>query len=675
MFRSLKSKFVVPTFILFVCFNMVLLIFAYHSFYHMLIKDSVGGLMNFVDAKQQGVIRFLDQNMKLADQLASLVGKLPQNELSEYFQKIVQSDVFDIDNHPFKDEINSGKRKIPTFKVYQAIDYVKDGKIAISSDKNRIGKTWQRDIDLSLGYADPYLEDGKPFFTFAASVKEGGIVYVHADAMMLTNIINGEIGNLAGKMGAFYLAGVGKSLDYYVVNKKNVMITESRVLPGAFLKQLGSPFPWDRTLNGGEGVYQTNAGVTTGAHEAMGFYQGADGKAKLGASMPFYDSKWTIVVEQDVSEILAPLRHMRNVWGFVSAIALIVLGCALYFYVSIMLRPLYRLKERMQEEKNLAKRVPITTNDELGDLTRWFNAFMEKIQKIIKDIATGTETLSASSARLSAIARTMASGAEQTSDKANLVASASEEMNANMATVASAGEQASANVTMVATSAEEMSVTINEIAQKAEKARSITREAVSTTEGVSDRMGGLGQAAQEISKVTETITEISEQTNLLALNATIEAARAGEAGKGFAVVANEIKELARQTAQATGEIKNRIQRIQDSTKAAIGDIGKIPRVINEVNEIVAIIATAVEEQSATTKQIAANVSQASHGIQEVTQHVAQSSSVVGEMTRDIAQVNHAANEMANNSSQVNMNAEELSDLAKQLKEMVGQFKV
>jgi len=313
--------------------------------------------------------------------------------------------------------------------------------------------------------------------------------------------------------------------------------------------------------------------------------------------------------------------------------------------------------------------------DEIGALVRSLNEFVGNIQKMIKDIKDNADHLSSSSKTLASISTQMSSGAEQTSGKSDTVATASEEMSSNMNTVAAAVEQAAANTNMIASSAEQMAASINEIAQNSEKARSITGEAVSQAKNSASRVGELGQGAQEISKVTETITEISEQTNLLALNATIEAARAGEAGKGFAVVANEIKELARQTAEATGEIKSRIEGIQTSISGTITDIEQVPKVINEVNEIVSTIATAVEEQSVTTREIAENVAQASKGIQEVTENVTQSTSVSGEIAKDITEVNQAASEMANSSSQVNMSAGELSKLGEQLKEMVGQFKV
>jgi archaellum component FlaC len=190
----------------------------------------------------------------------------------------------------------------------------------------------------------------------------------------------------------------------------------------------------------------------------------------------------------------------------------------------------------------------------------------------------------------------------------------------------------------------------------------------------SGQMDGLGQAAEGIGKVVETITEISEQVNLLALNATIEAARAGEAGKGFAVVANEIKELAKQTSAATLEIKEKIQNIQGSTDGTVKGINEISEVIRSVNEIVGTIATAVEEQSAATKEIASNIAQASQGIQEVNENVNQSSTVAADITGDIAMVNQGASEIASGSDQVMASAENLKRMATELNSIVGSFK-
>lgn len=315
------------------------------------------------------------------------------------------------------------------------------------------------------------------------------------------------------------------------------------------------------------------------------------------------------------------------------------------------------------------------TKDETSDLVNALNAMSSKLGKTFKTISSGIQTLSSSSGELSAISSQMSANAEQTTNKVNTVAAAAEEMSVNMDSVAAVSEETSVNVNMIAAAAEEMSVTIIKIASNTEKTKVITGTAVTQSENASNQINELGTAAQEVGKVTETITEISEQTNLLALNATIEAARAGEAGKGFAVVANEIKDLAKQTSEATGEIKEKISKIQAATRNSVTEISQITGVISEVSEMVSNISITIAEQSNATQEIADNVSQASQGIQEVNENVAQTSSVTGEVAADIAEVGQASSEINASSSQVNVNAAELSELANKLTDLVNQFKV
>ena len=316
-----------------------------------------------------------------------------------------------------------------------------------------------------------------------------------------------------------------------------------------------------------------------------------------------------------------------------------------------------------------------SSNDELGEIGRNLDEMAANLKEMIAAIMNNADELNSASSDLFSISSQMSGETDEVSNNAIAVAAAAEEMSSNMHSVAAATEEASTNVSLVATASEEMTSVINEIAQNTEKARSITSRAVNEAKSASEKVGDLGQAAQDIGKVTETITEISEQTNLLALNATIEAARAGDAGKGFAVVANEIKELARQTAEATGEIKSKVAGIQGSTEGTVGQIEQITTVVNDIDEIVSTIATAVEEQSVTTKEIAGNVVQASQGIVEVTENVAQSSTVAGEIAMNIADVSQSSSEISNSSSQVKLSAEELNKMAEKLKDKVTHFKV
>ncbi|MBM9615610.1 methyl-accepting chemotaxis protein [Desulfobulbus rhabdoformis] len=377
-------------------------------------------------------------------------------------------------------------------------------------------------------------------------------------------------------------------------------------------------------------------------------------------------------------EIAKAIAVQRNELFLLLALVLVATAAGTAFVSKRITRPITdastMLKDIAQGEGDLTARMVADSRDEVGEMAGWFNVFIENIQTIIAAVQNNVSQLNDSSNELSTISQQTSAGANQTSEKANTVASASEQMSANMNSVAAAMEQAATNVGMVASAAEQMTATIGEIAKNTEKANSITGSAVTQADNASTQVHELGTAAQEIGKVIETITEISEQVNLLALNATIEAARAGEAGKGFAVVANEIKELARQTAEATGEIKVQVQSIRNSTNGTVAEINNITQVVNEVNEIVSTIAEALEEQSVTTNEIASNVFQAAQGIEEVNKNVAQSSNMSTDISRDITEVTYAAKEISTGSEHINLSARSLSELGQQLNNMVGRFK-
>ena len=363
-------------------------------------------------------------------------------------------------------------------------------------------------------------------------------------------------------------------------------------------------------------------------------------------------------------------------FGFIVVALIVTLLVTLRFIVIARLQTITgNLRDIAEGEGDLTRRLADKYSDEIGELCQWFNVFVEKIQDIIKDVASGAGNLDGESDQLEELSNQMRKDAAQTSAKAENVSGSSEEMSNNMNSVAAAMEEASTNINMVASAAEEMNVTISQIAENTEQAQKITVNAVTQTESASQQVDELGRAAQGIGKVLETISEISEQVNLLALNATIEAARAGEAGKGFAVVANEIKDLAKQTAEATGEIRQKIEGIQDSTQGTVSRIEEIAKVVDEVNSIVSTIASAIDEQSTATREIASNVAQASEGITEVNENVAQSSVSVEAISEEIGEVTEAAGKISSNSNSVSKSAVTLSELSNQLNTMVGKFKV
>ncbi|WP_051305508.1 methyl-accepting chemotaxis protein [Desulfogranum mediterraneum] len=317
----------------------------------------------------------------------------------------------------------------------------------------------------------------------------------------------------------------------------------------------------------------------------------------------------------------------------------------------------------------------VETRDEIGVMSQALNDMVKQLGAMLSDIGQGVGTLSAASTELASISNQLSAASGETSEKTGMMVGAADEMHSNINSVSAAMEQSTANTSMVASATEEMNSTVAEIARSAEKARSISEEAVRTSQAASGKMNQLGESAARIGKVTETITEISEQTNLLALNATIEAARAGEAGKGFAVVANEIKELAKQTAEATVDIKNQIEDMQATTGATVENMDAITGIIADIDNVTNTIASAVEEQATATSEIAENIAQASQGIAEVNENIARSTVVVSDISEEIGSINQASTEVDGASSQVQGSAEELSCLAEQLNMMVQQFKV
>ena len=289
----------------------------------------------------------------------------------------------------------------------------------------------------------------------------------------------------------------------------------------------------------------------------------------------------------------------------------------------------------------------ITSNDEIGKAGLALNKMKNNLHEVIQSIAGTSMHVASASEELSSTSQQITANSEETSAQAKVVSDSTQQVSQNLQTVA--------------TGAEEMGASIKEIAKNATEAAKVATSAVKVAETTTATVSKLGDSSAEIGQVIKVITSIAQQTNLLALNATIEAARAGEAGKGFAVVANEVKELAKETAKATEDISRKIEAIQTDTKAAVDAIATISDVINQINGISSTIATAVEEQNATTNEMARNVSEAAHGS--------------GEITSNIAGVAQAAESTSRGANDTQKAAQQLVETSAELRRLVEQFKI
>ncbi|MEU4162022.1 methyl-accepting chemotaxis protein [Actinoplanes sp. NPDC026670] len=371
------------------------------------------------------------------------------------------------------------------------------------------------------------------------------------------------------------------------------------VSAGGLLVGGGDPAQAGKPADPGVAELAKNA-VEQGA-PARRLISGDDERVQIAAPLTLGETDtWSLIVTVPTATILEAANSSMVISLWITAVVLLVAAVIALVVARGVVRPIERLRDRMAEiaygDGDLTQRATVRGNDEAGQLAAAFNRFVEKVAGTVRGIA-------GSAADVQAAADRLADGTRQLS--ANVV-----HVSDNLGTASEATRTVNLSVQSVAAGAEEMNAAIAEIAGSAAQAAQVANDARNVAESTNGQVAQLGTATEEIGDVVRLITSIAEQTNLLALNATIEAARAGEMGKGFAVVAGEVKELAQQTAQATEEITARITAIQAISTSAATAINQIVQVISTIGDYTTSIASAVEEQTATTQEMSRSVSEA-----------------------------------------------------------------
>ncbi|MDR7254579.1 methyl-accepting chemotaxis protein [Nocardioides sp. BE266] len=345
---------------------------------------------------------------------------------------------------------------------------------------------------------------------------------------------------------------------------------------------------------------------------------------------------------------LAVVSRNGHLMVYAGLVLVVLAGTAVVVSVTRSItRPLARAVAVLQAVAagHLDQRLEDDRGDEIGQLATALNSAVSNLGGAMSEIAGTAIQLAGASEELSAVSGQMTSSASDSSAQAALVSSAAGQVSSNVQTVAAATEQ--------------MGASIREIAVNASNAAGVAARAVVAAESTTATVAKLGESSTQVGNVVKVISSISEQTNLLALNATIEAARAGEFGKGFAVVANEVKELAQETSKATGDIDQRIRAIQADTQEAVTAISEIAQIIAQISDTQNVIASAVEEQTATTQEMTRSVADAAVGSTDIAEN--------------ITGVARTASDTQAAAGSTSSAAEELSRMAQRLQGLVAQF--
>ncbi len=373
-------------------------------------------------------------------------------------------------------------------------------------------------------------------------------------------------------------------------------------------------------------------------------------------------------------------RNQDHISEAVYISLVIILGTVILSIILIttsVIKPLSVVTNSFRQisEGDLTNRIPINSNDEIGEMADMGNKLLTTIHDLVGTLSELVEKLGSMASSLSSTSSTMSSGADQASANSKSAVDSTSMISSSIENVAVTSSEMSNSMNSVVAAVEEMSYSLREVSDNCSKASSIANDADSQSQAASKTISLLVTSANEIGKVLTTIKDISDQTKLLALNATIEAASAGEAGRGFAVVAEEVKELAKQTNLATEEIANFIEKIQQDTSSSVTAIENIKQTMSSMNEISCSIAGAAEEQSATMNEISRNVHSATGNVNDVSSSIEDVSVKAKSVEDNIKEIDASAREVAVSASETHLNSSRLNELTTQLKQTIKKFKV
>lgn len=430
------------------------------------------------------------------------------------------------------------------------------------------------------------------------------------------------------------------------------------------------------------GVESAKAAISGKTGEGRDFHKRKNiqligGYAQSKGALGYAGLGWSLLVRVPEVDLYAEVNSSKFKTYTIVGISVVVLLLVAISVARSMTRPIKACVGAMERlaQGDLTAQIDLKRSDELGTLGNAINACIANLRQLVGNLTQSANDLQRSAQTLTGTAHTQAAAAEETTVQASTVAAAGEELSINAKSMSTSASQITQSTSTVAAAMEEMSSSIQEVARNCAQENEIARKADVQARSTRELMGKLDESARQIGKVVELINRIAEQTNLLALNATIEAASAGEAGRGFAVVANEVKELARQSAAATEDIRKQVGLIQDNTGASMRSLDEVAKIIEQVTHISSSVASAVAQQSATTSEIVGTIHGVSTSTGTLSMNVQKTAEGAAEVARNISGVSTAAADGAKGAALVSTSAAELTALSATLSQLVAKFKI